>query len=428
VRWLLGALCFCFACSFDENGAAGNGDGSGGLPEPSSREASVPDGPPGDSTILPDAAVDGSIPDAAAIDAPPPPPNVPHLPPGASGCGTGDLSLGTATIDTTNLTLGITLPAGVTFDSTAQSPGGGPQVAVLHVRGFSITGGTVRVVGSRPLVIVACGDVSIAGTLDAGAAATIAGTGGADSNMGTGAGGAGEHVGQFTDSGGGGAGFATAGGSGGDSSGELMLIARGGAGGRAYGDATQTVLEGGSGGGRGSPGGAGGCPAQPGGAGGGAIQIFSTTRIQVSGGIHAGGGGGAAGVPCGGVSGGGSGGGSGGALFLQAPSITNDGILAANGGGGGGAGSNQTPGQPGLNGGLGNQPAQGGMAGGATGGPGGNGAAGTTPPENAPNHDSQGGANSGGGGGAVGRIRILTQGDNFSDNGTLSPPPDVGTY
>jgi hypothetical protein len=365
------------------------------------------------------------MPDAPSIDAPPPP-SVPHLPPGASNCGTGDLALGTSTIDTTNLTAG-TLPAGVTFDATAQSAGGA-QVAVLHVRGFSVTGGVVKVTGSRPLVIVACGDVTISGTLDASAAGATPGAGGAASNMGTGAGAAGQHVGMSTDSGGGGAGFATAGGAGGDASGELQLVARGGAAGSPYGDTAQATLEGGSGGGRGSPGDA-QCPTQPGGAGGGAIQIYSTSSIHVTGGINVGGGGGAAGLPCGGMfSGAGSGGGSGGALYLQAPSVTIDGTLAANGGSGGGAGSGGGSGQPGHNGALDNQPAPGGAGGGPAGGRGGNGAAATTAPETAPNSDFMSGSNSGGGGGAVGRIRILTQAGNYNDNGTISPPPDVGTY
>jgi len=53
-------------------------------------------------------------------------------------------------------------------------------------------------------VIVACGDVTILGKLDASAAGSTPGAGGAPSNMGAGTGSAGQHAGTSTDSGGGG--------------------------------------------------------------------------------------------------------------------------------------------------------------------------------------------------------------------------------
>jgi hypothetical protein len=104
--------------------------------------------------------------------------------------------------------------------------------------------------------------------------------------------------------------------------------------GQAYGNATIIPLVAGSGGGDGQ--------GSYFGAGGGALQISAGQSILVRnvGAITAGGGGGQYG-----------GGGSGGAILLEAPSVTMNGILAANGGGGGafgnggagGAGSDATP-------------------------------------------------------------------------------------
>jgi len=101
-------------------------------------------------------------------------------------------------------------------------------------------------------------------------------------------------------------------------------------------------------------------------AGGGAIQIVSTTKIELNGigSIDVGGGGGKAtpwdsGMP-------GTGGGGGGAILLEAPTITLRGadvVLAAKGGGGGGTGVNVdgTARAIGQNGQLGEAPAQGGV-------------------------------------------------------------------
>ncbi len=102
------------------------------------------------------------------------------------------------------------------------------------------------------------------------------------------------------------------------------------------------------------------------GSGGGAIQIVSTTRIEITdvGVIDAGGGGGMATPRSNGMPG--TGGGGGGAILLEAPSITLRGAavgLAAKGGGGGGTGENLngTAQAIGENGGRADAPAQGGV-------------------------------------------------------------------
>jgi hypothetical protein len=174
----------------------------------------------------------------------------------------------------------------------------------------------------------------------------------------------------------------------------------------------------------------GGCTggkAPPGGytvaSGGGAIQIVSTTKIELNGvgSIDVGGGGGEAtpwdsGMP-------GTGGGGGGAILLQAPSITLRGadvVLAAKGGGGGGTGENVngTAQAIGENGGLGDAPAQGGVYSAAylKGGNGattqvaptpGPGCGSATPCTTATKHGA-------GGGGGVGQIRFSTRDGNVS--------------
>src|SRR5690242_13769528 len=101
----------------------------------------VPDGGDRlDATTPPDAPPDGMV---AADD-------IVHVAAGDERIGTGDLTIDAAiTVDTTALSFGMALPDGVTFTSANQD-GGGPELAILRVRSLA-GGGTVRVVGSRPL-------------------------------------------------------------------------------------------------------------------------------------------------------------------------------------------------------------------------------------------------------------------------------------
>ncbi len=264
---------------------------------------------------------------------------------------------------------------------------------------------TVSVIGSQPLILVALDGATINGTLDlrgtcaANAAGPGGSTGGAASANGMGPGGG--LAGSGDKRGASGAGHGTSGGGGGN----------GGAGGPtsggpAYGDATITILRGGSGGGGG--GGGGGFLGGFGGGGGGALQIASNRDIAIDGVINVGGCGGKGGTS---VSSGG-GGGSGGTILLEGAHVAIGGTLAANGGGGG-AGDSGMPGESGR---ASRIVALGGAS--SNGSSGGDGGAGTVAPQ--PGGDATA---AGGGGGAGGRVRINTRSGaaSIALNAVMSP-------
>jgi hypothetical protein len=352
----------------------------------------------------------------------------PHLPGDAKGAATGDLIVDSVVIDTDALEIvGRALPAGVTFEAAAQEPSG-PELAVLRAVQVQISpAAVVRVIGSRPLLVVASGSVEVAGVVDAGAHLDQPGAGGAPPESGSGAGMAGIHSGATADGGGGGAGFGTAGAVGGDAlctKSGCTGTALGGAGGPIYGDLDLSVLVGGSGGG--PPGDTPtSCGRQSAGAGGGAIQLSSVVeiRIEAGGGINVGGGGGGTGLYCPFENwGGASGGGSGGAIYLHAPRVINLGTLAANGGGGGGGTGEDNTQRPGCDGTLDDQPACGGRGGGFFGSAGGvGGSAGTAPEPGTVNRSGEG--NGGGGGAAVGRVVVVS--DEYQAVGISSPAANV---
>jgi hypothetical protein len=353
-----------------------------------------------------------------------------HVPSSAAHAGIGNVQLaGAHAIDTDACTLDGTLPTDVACDHVAQQPQG-PELAVLRVGTLAIdASATVRVTGTRPLIVIAAGAITIAGMLDAGARDMQPGAGG----FGTAVGGSGQHQSLFLDSGGGGGGHATAGGVGGGANGLSAEIAAGGAGGAVAGDPAITVLVGGSAGGSGLGGDndTGLCRPPPG-AGGGAVQLSSPVAISITGAVRAGGGGGRGGIGNDETNclnrGSGSGGGSGGAIVLQAPMIgVAAGALVSATGGGGGGGSTVS-----INGGDGGD---GGTAGGGAGGasPGGYGSLGgtggsNTPPTAGETHTS-GDGNGGGGGGAAGRIAVFgaAQGTAKLD-GTIVPTAFSSTY
>lgn len=336
----------------------------------------------------------------------------------------GDLTLADDALDTDKLALASgPFPEGVSFDAEPQE-GGGPSLAVLRVRALTLgAGATLRVTGSRPLLVIAAQQITLAGLLDASAYQQTPGPGGAAPGAGRGAGLAGvglRDATQYKSPGGGGGGASTDGGRGGDAVDPVQPTVAGAAGGKAYGDAAITVLEGGSGGGAGAseP----GCASVAGG-GGGAVQLFAGEAIHIAmgGGINVGGGGGGGGPNCFAA---GSGGGSGGQVFLQSALVDQRGVLAANGGGGGGGASSSgqpdSVGKPGQDGLLGMQPAAGGAPGtkDAIGGAGGRGgAAGAAPQAGVITAGEN--FNGGGGGGAAGRIHIVA--GTFDDRGTNSP-------
>jgi hypothetical protein len=417
-------------CSFDSSGVASDDGGVATVDastvdaDPAAPDANTADAPPGtpDAIPAPDAGPDPITEDVV------------HVPSGAEQSSHDQVVLsGSVTINTENLTFGGG-PAPAPFDAVAQDGGDG-ELAILHVKTLTVMGGAnVRVVGTRPFVVIASGAIVVDGLIDAGARRATPGAGGSSARMGGGAGNNGAHVnGSFRDSGGGGAGFNTAGAKGGDATcngGCGGGPAVGGAGGNGYGNTTQDRLLGGSGGGIGVS-----CMSETAGAGGGALQLYSGTSITIgtNGGLLVGGGGGGGGVLCSGNWGAGAGGGSGGSIFLQSPAVAHMGNLSANGGGGGsGAGEDDqnqpSAGKPGTDGALGIAAAPGGPAQDEFGSAGGNGGAtsdGPTPGE----AEASGSGNGGGGGGAVGRIRVITHSGGYTDPGSTNSPSVVaGTY
>jgi len=334
---------------------------------------------------------------------------IPHLPPGPLWDGTGELLLEDSVIDTTALTIDGAAPLLGSFVALPQP--GGPELAVLQADLLSID--RVRVIGTRPLVLVARETLVVGILLDASALGTRAGAG---ARL-TGGGDDGVHTPSVCDSGGGGGGHATVGAAGGGNA----CVAAGPPGGAIAGDDAIIILAGGT------PGGAGvsnACGLPGGGGGGGALQLTAGRSIQIGAGasVIAGGGGGEGGAECGdGDAGAGGGGGAGGAVYLDAPSIMIDGAVLAHGGGGGAGGNGLLQngpvgvGNPGADG-TSLTAAPGGTPPAPNAGAGGDGGTGTMPPSSSLPVEH----NAGGGGGAAGRIVVR---GSHAGSGTISPAP-----
>jgi hypothetical protein len=395
-------LLFASACGFTV---------SGGSPADDAPSDGASDAPT-------DAALDAMIdaPIDPPIDAPVDAPSfgdVDFLPPAEEYAASGNWAIGAdTTIDTSNVA-GTTPPAGAELVVGLQS--NGSEVAILRARDFKVNGGkTLRVVGTRPLVIIADHDVSIDGTLDLGARTVTPGAGGSAPYGGMGVGGHGMAGGNNEDSGGGGGGFGGPGSIGGTGN----NVAIGGSAGLTY--AAANIVGGSSGGG---PPQLTGCT-NKGGAGGGAVLIYAKNKLDVKGMINAGGGGGEPGLQCANNYRSGAGGGSGGLIYLQTPNLTGDGNLVANGGGGGGGTCSNTSGgsqnaTAGANGALNLAP--GGTGRGDCGANGGSGATQAA----APTSGSQVRTNGGGGGGGLGRIiyRAPSIPGNLTSSPTAVPAP-----
>jgi hypothetical protein len=284
----------------------------------------------------------------------------------------------------------------------------GTLIAMWRFKSLTLTG-TIKLVGSRSIALVADGPITINGTVVASGECSsfIAGPGGF--NGGSAAGMTGR---EPTDSMGGGQGAPTSSsGGGGGGHGSIGGNGETAIGGKAWGDPDVPTLFGGAGGGAGSGGGMFG----RGGGGGGALQLVTNTSVVITtGGINAGGCGGKAGT---GNADSGGGGGAGGTILIEAPTIMINGALAANGGGGGGGGGGNAT--SGGNGALDRTPALGGEADGNL-EQGGAGAVGGTAAQAGGT-----GTNPGGGGGGIGRIRINTRNGSPVDttSATLSPAP-----
>lgn len=271
---------------------------------------------------------------------------------------------------------------------------GATMVDFIHVERFEIDGaGYLRVVGEHAFGVLATGEISIGGTLDAsGSVGPVAGSR-TQVACATAAGVDGDADANGAPGGSGGA-LGADGGDGGDGDGNQSETA-GPEGGTAITFAGVPL--------GGCPGGAGGTGMNfggIGGAGGGAVDLIAAGALAVGGTITAGGGGGGPGLA---LTGGGGGGGSGGTILLEAATATISGNLAANGGGGGGgagttSGGVGTFGQP-------NTTVAGGGSAGTFGSGGGDGGTSASPAGESVDVDAPDGGG-GGGGGGVGFIAL----------------------
>ncbi len=302
------------------------------------------------------------------------------------------------------------IDTGITGNCSYVDRPGTEEVCVIYADQILLqSSGVVRVLGSRPLVVLGISSVRVDGILDAashrgdGTAGAGASTGGACDTLGPGGN-------ASIDGGGGGAGgsFVGSGGSGGTGGPGVNGIPAAGA---TPGNnmATPTAIRGGCGGssGGGSSGLAGGLP----GAGGGAVYLISGGEIAIKGTINASGAGGAASV----ARSGGGGGGSGGFIGLDAPtlSIGPSATIFAIGGAGASGGNDATAGVDGGEA-MNAQPPQG-TASNGTGGTGSAGAVGSAGGGSG-GASSGGGGGGGGGGGYIGRTTTVA-------GGTFAPPP-----
>jgi len=333
--------------------------------------------------------------------------DVPHVPASVEMefAATAAVAIDTAMLDTgggaSPPTIDISLPAGASLIASPQD-GGGPELAILEVVSLTVTG-TLRVRGTRALVIIAHNAITIPGVIDGSAARDMPGPAGYAPMTGPGRGGNGANANSYNDSGGGGGGFGGVGGAG-----QSVSTAVGGTSGAAYGTPQLARLEGGSGGGDMST----GCTGREPGAGGGAIQLYALGAITIPGAIRVNGGGGAGGYhSCNGLATSGTGGGAGGAIYVQGASVTGNGLLLAQGGGGGGASNfnTSTPGADGADGAATISAATGGAGGGAATGEVNDGGAGGyrgAAPSSLPALSGMAYGNAGGGGGAAGRVVV----------------------
>jgi hypothetical protein len=284
----------------------------------------------------------------------------------------------------------------------------GSSASYCILAGSSITipaGQTLSATGSRPLVLMSSGAITVAGAIDV--AGHLLGVPQATGPAVPGSSPCAPATVAASTGGGSGGSFGSIGGTGGPDAG-------GNPGGVASGPVVPTTLRGGCSGEAGLNGGG------AAGSGGGAVALLAVMTIEIDGVINASGGGGGGSMI---NSRGGGGGGAGGMIVIDAPMVTGAGSanIFANGGGGGegsaglkGQNGNDAPPDPNL--------AATGGSGATTGGDGGNGAN-----KNAQGLNAGGGggagtsaAGGGGGGGGVGVIKVY-QGTTLP--GTVSPPP-----
>jgi hypothetical protein len=272
----------------------------------------------------------------------------------------------------------------VTTNATSWCVLAGGDVNIMH---------NIVVHGSRPLVVVATGSITVATTLD------VASQRGSTTGPGAGADAPGCNASGSIPLGGGGPG-GSFGGTGGPGSGGQFV---------AGGPLPVTALRGGC------PGEDGGGSTGSGGRGGGAVYLIAGMQITVAGAINASGEGGAGGSV---ANDGGGGGGSGGFIGLESQYVQVSGMVFANGGGGGEGGQNNT-GRAGSDPSSPNNAAAGGNGGTSAGGAGGVGSFSSTLDGGA-GQIGGGNAGSGGGGGGAGVVWLRTA--ISSGGGQVAPP------
>ena len=383
--------------------------------------------------------------DASRIDADP---DVPDASPNApdAGCGGADLSFEPANvarcdiptpngdftfpeqkveIDTSTGTIMIGgVPSTELARAVVTQTGSSLEALVVSARDLTIPADVeIRATGSRPLILVAVGSMTVSGRITVAGAPGAPGAG-ADLACATGAGQPGAIQTADNDldggAGGGGGGFGTAGGTGAYVS-PVVAKPQATAGGADWGNITLAPLVGGCSGGTGAELDGGAVAA---GGGGGGLQLVGETIIVTSSGEVTASGGGGRGAED--EAAGGGGGGSGGAVLFHADGLTIAGVITANGGAGGEGRRDTQAGTPGENGNTARltatTPAEGGH--GAAGGNGGDGGvllvAGAGA-EAGVGSDTET-AGGGGGGGGVGRVRLLATTMNLV-GGVFSPAP-----
>jgi hypothetical protein len=229
-------------------------------------------------------------------------------------------------IDTTSCTDGTTI--GTMHD---QAPAANAMKVCVFTGHDIKIGGELKVTGALPLAIVATHLLEIPDTnsIDVGAHGGVPGAG-AVASASTGGCQTVDAVGSTLGGGGGpGGSFSSAGGTGGSYTGGPGMVAQGAI-------DLPTALRGGCPGGAGGTGDTATGTVAPGGPAGGGLYLIAGGTIVIHGKLGAGGGGGGRPTQ---HAGGGAGGGTGGMIVIEAPSITNLGVLYVDGGGGsGGAG------------------------------------------------------------------------------------------
>ncbi|HUH02428.1 MAG TPA: hypothetical protein VML75_10555, partial [Kofleriaceae bacterium] len=311
-RVLLAAGLAAPGCTFDSGGLPGDGGVTPDAPLPDA-DPDAPDAPPG-------------TPDARTVDAscawPFTPryfdPCGPALPPASPELTLG--SVGEYVFDTDS---GMLIdPLGATITPVSSIEG---DMRVIWTSRFLVGAfATLRATGTRPLMVVSTGNISILGTLDASSFrasdAFSIGAGANPSACPASPPDPGQSCGAHGGSGGGGGGFGAgggAGGEGGDGHSCGTDGVPGGAGGLAL-AANPGSLRGGCAGADGAQNNSGTSNRGIAGPGGGALHLVAFGSLSVSGVIHAGGAGGQPGL---GDRAGGGGGGTGGMIGLEATNI-----------------------------------------------------------------------------------------------------------